>query len=195
MKPGRGSASFCLLRRAFRETKVRLWSAWWINLHTQHLEWQAAKGLRGGILHTTCLLSSSLNYPSVFTEQLVPTSTYQSWIFCSCCSRNKMFNHLQIKTLLSPGRRARAACGPRRWSEGSRVSPDVFSAVFLNHCCSLMWIIATNHRRRWRRLQLQLQAGKIPMQQKLQHKRSIDGDTESNTGKQYSNCFVKFITF
>lgn len=112
MKPGRGSASFCLLRRAFQETEVRIWSTWWINLHTQHLEWQAAKGLRGGILHTTCLLSSSLNYPSVFTAQLIPTSTYQSWIFFSCFSMNKMCNHLQIKKLLSLGRWARAAWAP-----------------------------------------------------------------------------------
>lgn len=53
-----------------------------------------------------------------------------------------------------------------------------------------MWIMTPNHSGR-----IQLQAEKTPMHQKQRRKRSIDGDTESNTEKQYSNCFVKFITF
>lgn len=54
----------------------------------------------------------------------------------------------KLKPLFSLGRRARSAYGIGRWSEGLRVILGVFSAVFLNHCCSLMWIIKTNHSRR-----------------------------------------------
>lgn len=138
-----------LLWWAVWETKVRIWRTWWIHLHTQHLGRQAAKRLQGDLPFfrlSICFqrtpgsffryhnISKLISIPSVFSGinrlivcKLKPFSALRCWF--------------------------RTGYVIRRWSEGLTLRLGIFSAVFLSHCCSLMWIITTNHSGR-----LQLQA-------------------------------------